>query len=279
MKLPLTSAAAKVLGFLLKPAARRFTRFLVEFDLSSKYLGADGASRRVFPMFFDDLQVRGAEKIPATGPLILAANHPGGMDFVAITGRSGRDDLKIISSEVDFLKKLPEGRRYMIDLPNDARARFTALKEALAHLQNGGMLLLFATGSIDPDPYYFANAKDHLARWSQSLELFLRKVPGLQVMPVISSQAIGENFLFRNPLVKMQKIRVDRQRLAEFGQVITQIMKPGSLLMTPRISFGEAFSESDLRLKIGEGNLRRAVIERAKALFNLSARHYGDFAE
>jgi 1-acyl-sn-glycerol-3-phosphate acyltransferase len=226
-KLNRSGRMAALLRRLLTPAARRFTRILVEFDTSSKYLGADGASRRVFPLFFTQMAVRGADNIPRSGPLILAANHPGGMDFIAIAGHAGRDDLKIISSEVDFLQRLPEARRYLIDLPDDARARFAALKEALAHLQQGGMLLLFPTGSIDPDPHYFSNPVEHIGRWSQSLEVFLRKVPGLQVVPVISSQAIGEVFLFRNPLVQAQKTRVDRQRLAEFLQVMLMVFLHG----------------------------------------------------
>jgi hypothetical protein len=64
MKLNPRSGFAKIIRGLLTPAARRFTRILVEFDISSKYLGADGASRRVLSLFFDELVVRGAENIP-----------------------------------------------------------------------------------------------------------------------------------------------------------------------------------------------------------------------
>jgi hypothetical protein len=97
-------------------------------------------------------------------------------------------------------------------------------------------------------------------------------------MPAVVSGVVSRQWS-RHPVTWLRKEPIDRQRLAEFGQVIQQILKPGSLLMTPRISFGEAFSESELRVKIGGGNLRRAVIERAKRLFLHSAQHYGDFAE
>ena len=62
-------------------------------------------------------------------------------------------------------------------------------------------------------------------------------------MPVISSQAIGENFLFHNPLVKMQKIRVDRQRLAEFLQVMNMVFFRGSRFRL-KISFGEVLTSA-----------------------------------
>jgi len=239
MKLKAESTTAHLLTPLLRPSALQFTRLLVEFDLASKYSGATGASQRMLPHFFDDLEVRGAEQTPASGPLILAANHPGGMDFIAIAAHAGRDDLKVITSEVGFLQALPHGQKFMIPLPNDARARFGALKEAIRHLENGGTLLLFPTGSIDPDPYYFANAAAHIERWSQSLEVFTRKVPQVNIQPIITSHAIRERLLFNNLLVQRQKTRVDRQRLAEFLQVMQMVLLRGERFHL-KISFGEA---------------------------------------
>lgn len=246
MKIKPESIAARMVTPLLRPSARKFTRLLVEFDLASKYSGATGAAGRMLPHFFDDLQVRGTEHTPASGPLILAANHPGGMDFIAIAARAGRDDLKVITSDVGFLQALPHGQKFMIPLPNDARARFGALKEAIRHLENDGTLLLFPTGSIDPDPHYFANAAAHIERWSQSLEVFTRKVPQVNIQPIISSHAIRERLLFNNLLVQRQKTRVDRQRLAEFLQVMQMVLLRGEQFHL-KINFGEA-----LRLAEGE---------------------------
>ena len=214
----------RLLEAALKPSISKFADLAVEFNLAVEHLGAAGGCRHILPRFFDQLSVNGDWQVPASGPLILAANHPGGMDFLVLAAHARRDDIKIIAGEVDFLLALPAVRQYIINMPNNMRGRFQALQEAISHLRQGGVLGLFPTGSIDPDPHYFANAADHIDRWSQSLMIFLRKVPALQIQPVIFSQAISEQFLLRNWLVRTQKLRVERQRLAEFLQVFRMVL-------------------------------------------------------
>jgi len=215
------------LGKLVTPAARKFARLLVAFNTAAENGGPAAGCQHMFPYFFDQLEVQGQEKIPGKGPLILASNHPGGMDFVAIGGLAGRDDIQVITDDIAMLRRLPAVREHLILMPSEPREQFRALKTALDHLEKGGVLLLFPTGSIDPDPHYFRNPREHLQRWSKSLEFFVRKVPETQIQPVIVSQAIGERFLFRNPLVKLQQRRTDRQRLAEFLQVMNMVFLKG----------------------------------------------------
>jgi len=228
----------RLIAAVMKFPARKFTRLLLEFDAALKYVGVSSACEHIYPYFFDDMVVQGVENVPKEGPLILASNHPGGLDFISIAGHAKRDDLKVIASDVDFLRELPEGRKSLINMPDDPRSQFKALKEALKHLEQGGMLILFPTGLIDPDPKYFRNAKEHIERWSKSLEIFVRKVSEVQIQPIIVSEAIGERFLFKHPLVKAQKRRIDRQRLAEFLQVMNMVFFKGSRFNL-KISFGE----------------------------------------
>ncbi|MCX6054174.1 MAG: hypothetical protein NTZ74_04515 [Chloroflexi bacterium] len=54
--------------------------------------------------------------------------------------------------------------------------------------------------------------------------------------------------------------------LSEFGQVIFQLAHPGLLMITPAISSGRAFSESEIRQELGDKGLRIAVIAREKSL-------------
>jgi len=58
--------------------------------------------------------------------------------------------------------------------------------------------------------------------------------------------------------------------------VISQLLKPGKLMLNPRISFGKSFSEQDLRQVVGQGNLYPEVIKRAKMLFQKSSQYFGD---
>jgi len=71
--------------------------------------------------------------------------------------------------------------------------------------------------------------------------------------------------------------QIDKLRLAEFGQVITQLRKPGKLMMRSRIFIGKPFSEGDLRREVGTGSLNEAVIARARGLYRESSAFFGDF--
>ena len=81
----------------------------------------------------------------------------------------------------------------------------------------------------------------------------------------------------RHPITWFRKKQIDKQRLAEFGQVIKQLLKPGRLMMTPRITVGVPFSEGDMRAEVGSGSLHRAVIGRARVLYKESGDYFGDF--
>ncbi len=52
-----------------------------------------------------------------------------------------------------------------------------AARSGIRHLQNGGALLLFGTGLIDPDPAVYPGAEKEIENWSPSIDLFLRHVP------------------------------------------------------------------------------------------------------
>ncbi len=235
--------AKALLKLVLDPPARKFTRLLLELEQAVAAQGPAYGARKISRYFFDDLTVHGAEHIPQEGACIIAANHPGGMDFLAQIEAARRDDLRVISSDVNFMRPLPGLNQYLVPISSDARSRYAALRETLAHLRDGGMLLLYPTGSIDPDPHYFRNAQDHLARWSRSLAVYLQKGAPLQVVPAITSQAISEKILFSR-LVMRQKRRVDRQRAAEFLQTMNMMYLKGQRLNL-KVSFGEAMVFDD----------------------------------
>ena len=237
---PLANA---LLRLILDLPARKFTRLLLELEQAVAEQGPAYGARKISRYFFDDLTVIGAEHIPQEGACIIAANHPGGMDFLAQIEAARRDDLLAISSDVNFLRPLPGLNQYLVPISNDARGRYAALRGTLAHLRDGGMLLLYPTGSIDPDPHYFCNAPDHLARWSRSLAVYLQKGTPLQVVPSITSQAISEKILFSR-LVMRQKRRIDRQRAAEFLQTMNMMCLKGHRLNL-KVSFGEALVFDD----------------------------------
>jgi hypothetical protein len=82
------------------------------------------------------------------------------VDSLAISACARREDMKIIASDVPFLKNLTHIGEHLIFLPRrGVQARMLVMRTALRHLQQDGAVLLFARGSIDPDPSFMELAE------------------------------------------------------------------------------------------------------------------------
>ena len=194
------------------------------------------------------MQVGFQTDVPKEGPLLIAANHPGAMDFVALTEQVNREDIKIVANDIDILKAIPASREYLIFTSNAAQDKFSALRASVKHLESGGALLIFPSGVIDPDPHFFSNAINHIDRWSESIEIFLRKIPDLQVLPAIVSNAIKEEFLF-NWFTRSFQGRMERMRTAEFLQVLSLLGDKKNRIEL-KISFGEVLQFGKARDRV-----------------------------
>lgn len=93
------------------------------------------------------------DDVPATGPLLIVANHPlGGLEGVALAHLllQRRPDLKILTNEL--LLRIPELRELFIGvdiLSGNAAGRNTGgIRAALRHIGNGGALALFPAGVV-----------------------------------------------------------------------------------------------------------------------------------
>lgn len=277
--LPVTDFTHGLVWRLFRKVTDRLAHLGANFDQLIAEEGLPAASHWALQFFCADIQAQGVEHIPPQGPLLVATNHPGTYDAFSVFSLLKSHDIRCITTVIPFFNLLPNARERFLFAPrDDSTQRMVAMRKAIRHLRNGGTLVYFPSGHRDPDPFTYPDGVQSFERWMDVFDIFFRSVRDLKVMPTVVSGVVSRQWA-RHPVTWLRKEQIDRQRLAEFGQVITQILKPGSLLMTPCISFGEAVSELELRMKIGDGNLRRAVIERAKALFHHSARHYGDFAD
>jgi putative hemolysin len=94
------------------------------------------------------------KKIPVSGPVIAVSNHPFGiLDGVLLAAvLSGvRSDVRVLTSRM--LGDLPELSRMGIfidpfERPESRMANGRALKEAIRHVKEGGMLLVFPAGEV-----------------------------------------------------------------------------------------------------------------------------------
>jgi hypothetical protein len=256
---------SKLLQPLFHIPASRFAKLGAKFDTWVAETGLVEAARRLLPDFISDLTIRGGEHIPQEGPLLIASNHPGTYDSLVIAANLPRSDLRIISSDIPFLAGLPAAKRHIIFTTLDAHVRMAALRASLRHLQEGGALLLFPSGHIDPDPEVLPGAAENLGEWSRSLELLLRRVPDTNILITIVSGVLARTCT-RNPLTRLRSKPVDRQRLAEFIQIIQQMVFGREFNLVPNLTFGELTSLEKLQQRAGRAFVLDEIILRARLL-------------
>jgi hypothetical protein len=248
---------------LIAPLARvpagHFGRIAAKFYAQVNDLGISQAALTALQKLNHTITVRGAEKIPDRGPLLLVSNHPGGLDSIGILSCMPRNDLRALVTDVKFMHLLDTYQRYVFYVDFKATGGMIALRDAIQHLKTGGALLLFAHGDVEPEPECFPGAGEEIARWSPSIEIMLRKVPETLLQIVTVSGAVQTRFL-RNPITLLRRQPARRQKLAEFLQVISSILYPKSTPIQLHLTIGEAIETRSL----GKGRWMPEVIRRGK---------------
>lgn len=251
----------------------RFSELATIFESRIVQEGWQKAAAWFITHFVDRVSVIGAENIPSEGPLLIASNHPGAYDSLVISSLIPRDDLKIIASDIPFVKKLPDTSQHMIFSAPDSYARMQAARQALRHLKEGGALLVFARGTMDPDPAFMPGSELELTRWTSSLGLFLRSVPETKTAVSLISGVLAPRYI-HHPATLFRRGRVNKQRLSEFFQVMYQLLVPGRLRVSPSLSFTAPFSLDDLGLH-GTRDIKlitKEIIRKAQEQFSVHQR-------
>jgi hypothetical protein len=194
----------------------------------------------VLPKFISRLEVEGQEQIPQEGPLLVASNHPGGADSIALAASLPRQDLKIVVSAMPFIRGLPNSARHFIYTTLDVHERMRVVRESIRHLREGGSLLIFPRGQVEPDPAHLPGALEAVSQWSPSVGLIVKSVPETQVVPAVVSGVLAPSSL-RNPLTRIRSSARDRQMLAEFLQIIQQMLLPRRIAVAAQVRFGRPF--------------------------------------
>lgn len=253
----------QTLGWVFAWPTMIFARYLAAADEAVAIGGAPAGCQKVLDLLGVKPEVSGRANIPVDGPTILLCNHPGAYDSMAIASQIPRTDLKAIVSLTRLYQNLPNIYPVLFCVPEDAGGQMTVIKGAIAHLKGGGSLLQFGSGLIEPDPATHPLTDEVFKKWSPSLEIFLRKVPETRVVPTITSGVLLPRFML-HPLVRLRRDAMDKRRLAEFLQIIQQLLFPKTVTAEPMISFGKPFSLSDLDA-VENGRIMPAVISKIKA--------------
>ena len=240
------------------PIAQKFARLTARLDQQVASGGINAGARWFLPHFVKDIRTLGTENIPPSGPLLVAGNHPGAYDVVAITASLNRDDLKIVASDESFYRSLPHIHPHFIYVTHDPHNRMGAIRNMIHHLEGGGALLLFPSGIVDPDPAILPGAHQALQAWSGSLEIVMRKVLDTRLVIAISSGVLSATIL-KNPVSRLPRLAWQQRKLAEFLQVMLQLTFGLKFGLVPRLSFSQPF-------KFDPVQAREAVAARQKAI-------------
>ncbi len=251
-----------VLNPLVWAPVRRFVQIADRFDQAAGQLSFPEAARMVLARFITRLEVDGSESVPHKGPLLVAANHPGAADVLAIAASLPRTDLKVVVSSLPFFRDLPNTARHFIYTAHEnSHQRMEVVRSSIRHLREGGSVLIFPRGQVEPDPELVPGAEESLAEWSSSLGIIARAVPEAKVVPAIVSGVVARRSL-RNPVTWLRSEPRERQKLAEFLQIIQQMVSPLRPAVSARLSFGRPIRA------IGEDAraVTRQVVETAQRL-------------
>jgi putative hemolysin len=127
------------------------------------------------------------KRIPATGPLIVVANHPlGGLDGLLLIKLISqvRSDVKLLAGQL--LKKLEPVSGYFIEVNPfenhlEDENSFSGLRESMGHLKNGGVLCVFPAG--EAGTYDASNVVNDKV-WRYPIMKFIKKME-VPVVPIL----------------------------------------------------------------------------------------------
>ena len=259
--------AAPVLAGVARLASRGFVADVADMDAAIARGGLAAAADVVLPRYAGTVTIRGAERVPPSGPLVVAANHAGTVDAPALWRLlAARDDLRIIALDRPILRAVPHLSSRLLYVRRDAHGGSGLVRRVIDHLRSGGAVLTFPAGTIEPDPLLrLGDAVDSLATWGSGVELFVRLVPEAAVLPIAVSGVISQRML-RNPIARWRATSQDRELAAATLQVLLRDRS-----INPVLSAGEP-----LRGGLEPGALRAAMERLLRDGAPRPARHNAD---
>lgn len=254
-------------GWVQYVVARAFTkaslplgRTLARFDARIEQQGIHRASAQTLHELGATWQSSSAA--PAQGPLLVVANHPGAYDALVLLAAMGRSDVAVIAAERSFLRALPSLSKRLLWVPDDRRStqRASVVRQAFRHLSQGGALLHFGAGQIEPDPAFMQTSASPLRPWCNGTGALVRGLAAARGV-VVGALVMGVH----SPRVK----RLLVNRVAErFGistlAALLQITVQRYREVRATVRFSEPCPAAEL-MRHGTSDAQLAALVRAKA--------------
>lgn len=224
--------------------ARRFAQQMVAYDQNVARRGLHAASAETLNGYVGQVEIHGSEHLLAEGPLLVLSNHPGMTDTLVQFAGLPRPDLRIVAGVRPFLQALTHVTPYLIYVPDDPGQRMGVVRSVVAHLRQGGAVLTFPAGKIEPDPSCMPGAAASLADWSDSLAVFTRLVPETSIVVSIVSGVIWKAAVY-HPLTRLRKDKESRERLGAALQVLVHTSLPFYRPVTTRVDYSAPIAPRD----------------------------------
>ncbi len=263
--LPITNFWRKMVEVLFWIPIKRFSQLGAYFDKMVYQHGFSKAVDISLKLLVNDIKILDDVAVPETGPLLVISNHPGTYDALCLAAKLPRDDVKIVSSNIPFLKIMKNANDHFLFTSVDNYVRMLVIRNAIRHLEKGGAVIMFPSAHMDPEPAFMPGAMEALDEWSRSIEIFVKKVPETVVQVAVVSRVIIPKYL-AHPITRVRKGRRERQRIAEFLQVINQMVYKKKFNQVPLVSFAQPFSLGQISAEKDINKLLPYSIARAKEL-------------
>jgi 1-acyl-sn-glycerol-3-phosphate acyltransferase len=248
----------EVVRRLIRPAAHRVAGRFVTYDRALGEVGMVHGSALIVDDATGGLVVDGREHVPATGPLLIVANHPGLSDAVALLAALGRDDAWIVAANYPFLRALRLASQRFLFVSDDRGTRLSTIRRIVSALRRNETVVLFPAGGLELDPALSrCAALASLTTWSRSIELLVRLAHGTVVVPAAVRGVVSRS-AFDHPLAKRRDGLKDRQRMA----TLLQLALPAYRADRVHITFGVPIAAG------GGRGVHGAVLEAMHALID-----------
>lgn len=217
-----------LLAPLLRPffhiPARIFADQMTTFDTACGMVGelAGPARALLRKHYIRGFTTRGEPHLPVRGPALFLANHPGMTDTLTLIAAIGRPDLKIIAARRPFLEALPQVSRHIFFVDANLGRRVIVAHQVADHLKQGGAVLTFPAGCIEPDPDVAPGAVQSLGAWADTARLIARLAPETLIVPTLIRGVIWRKAA-RHWLTRLQHEPAARDKRAAALQLLAMI--------------------------------------------------------
>ena len=268
-KLGKRSTIYKVLDRFGQVPAKRFAAIMQRFDRMVGEKSVWEAARDVLEEFTDGWDAKGLKGVPASGPLLVIANHPGSADSLAAMAAVERTDQYMIAIERPMLVAMPNLSQHMVYIDEENPQRIGLLRQVIQKLKDGQTVIMFPRGNLEPDPGLSPGAVESIDHWSESIGLFLSKVPDTIVQPLLISNVIVPK-AWRSLMALRAKNIKNQQQIAMILQVAMQRIFPkGGWKIPVKVTASERVSARDLSGRLDPRVLTKELIAFMKGQMKL----------